>query len=89
MKTFIPLLLFFLFSCVANKPTAQKDSNDKPNLETKLASLEKHEGFIDFYYDKKQDKVYLLLDTLNSEFLYVVSLAAGVGSNDIGLDRGQ
>lgn len=89
MKPLLPLLLFFLFSCVANTPTAQKSSNEKPVLETKLADLEKHEGFIDFYYDKQQDKVFLLLDTLNSEFLYVVSLAAGVGSNDIGLDRGQ
>lgn len=88
MKIYIPLFLF-LFSCVATTPTAEKNDKEKPSLETKLAGLKKHEGFIDFYYDEKQDKVFLLLDTLNSEFLYVVSLAAGIGSNDIGLDRGQ
>ena len=88
MRIYIPLLLF-LFSCVATTPTAQKNKDEKPSLETKLSGLEKHEGFIDFYYDKKQDKIFLLLDTLDQEFLYVVSLAAGIGSNDIGLDRGQ
>ncbi|AHM59656.1 extracellular metal-dependent peptidase [Flammeovirgaceae bacterium 311] len=87
MKSYIPLLLF-LFSCVATTPTAQ-DKDAKPSLETKLSGLKKHEGFLDFYYDEKQDKIFLLLDTFNTEFLYVVSLAAGVGSNDIGLDRGQ
>ena len=29
------------------------------------------------------------VDKLDTEFLYVNSLQAGVGSNDIGLDRGQ
>ncbi len=88
MKTFIPLLLF-LFSCAASTPTAQKEQDEKPGLDTRLAGLKQYKGFIDFYYDEKQDKVFLLLDTLNAEFLYVVSLSAGVGSNDIGLDRGQ
>jgi hypothetical protein len=87
MKSYLPLL-FFLFSCVATTPTAKKNS-DKPSLETKLSGLKKHEGYVDFYYDEKQDKVFLLLDTFNTELLYVVSLAAGIGSNDIGLDRGQ
>ncbi|WP_224996056.1 zinc-dependent metalloprotease [Cesiribacter sp. SM1] len=87
MKYYFPLLLL-LFSCVANTPTAQKNG-DKPSLDTRLSELKKYEGFVDFYYDEEKDKVFLLLDTFNTELLYVVSLAAGVGSNDIGLDRGQ
>ncbi|HEY3579791.1 MAG TPA: zinc-dependent metalloprotease, partial [Pyrinomonadaceae bacterium] len=34
-------------------------------------------------------KIWLEIDKWNSEFLYVESLPAGIGSNDIGLDRGQ
>ncbi|MBA4053156.1 MAG: peptidase [Marivirga sp.] len=46
-------------------------------------------GYFEFYYDDKKDKLFLVIDKFNQEFLYVNSLAAGVGSNDIGLDRGQ
>jgi len=46
-------------------------------------------GYFNFYYDTATDKIFLEVDKLNSEFLYVNALAAGVGSNDIGLDRGQ
>ena len=51
--------------------------------------LVKYEGFFDFYYDIKTDKIYLEVENLNSDFLYISSLATGIGSNDIGLDRGQ
>ncbi|HLM99560.1 MAG TPA: zinc-dependent metalloprotease [Bryobacteraceae bacterium] len=46
-------------------------------------------GFFPLYYDSPADKLYLEIDQWNREFLYQVSLPAGVGSNDIGLDRGQ
>lgn len=48
-----------------------------------------HSGFFNFSYEKHTDKIFLEVDTLDEEFLYVYSLASGVGSNDIGLDRGQ
>ncbi len=49
----------------------------------------KYEGYFTFYYDENQDKVYLQIDKIEDEFLYVRSLSEGIGSNDIGLDRGQ
>ncbi|MBL4568919.1 MAG: DUF5117 domain-containing protein, partial [Flavobacteriaceae bacterium] len=49
----------------------------------------KHEGYVTFYYDSSKDKVYLEIKKLDSEFLYVTALSEGLGSNDIGLDRGQ
>jgi hypothetical protein len=58
-------------------------------IEAKIAGLKKHPGFVEFYYDEKQDKVLILIDKLNTELLYVESLTAGVGSNDIGLDRNK
>ncbi|WP_430468301.1 zinc-dependent metalloprotease [Winogradskyella ouciana] len=51
--------------------------------------LKSYEGFFDFYYEESTDKIFLKVEKLNEEFLYVNSLASGVGSNDIGLDRGQ
>ena len=51
--------------------------------------ITKFEGYFTFYYDESKDKIFLQIDKLNDEFLYVRSLSEGIGSNDIGLDRGQ
>jgi len=48
-----------------------------------------YNGLFNFYYEEEQDKIYLEVKNLNQEFLYVNSLSSGIGSNDIGLDRGQ
>ena len=53
------------------------------------AKMTKKEGFFTFYTDEDKGKIYLEIDKLDFEFLYVNSMPAGVGSNDIGLDRGQ
>lgn len=55
----------------------------------KTKDFQKSEGYFDFFYDVKEDKMYLQVDELEQEFLYVYSLSSGIGSNDIGLDRGQ
>jgi hypothetical protein len=47
------------------------------------------EGFVNLYWDEKPGKMWLEIDKLNTDILYVTSLAAGLGSNDIGLDRAQ
>ena len=52
-------------------------------------STKNYKGFFNFTYDESKDKITLEVDKLDTEFLYVNSLATGVGSNDIGLDRGQ
>ncbi|GHE70274.1 zinc-dependent metalloprotease [Roseivirga thermotolerans] len=59
------------------------------SIEEATQGTEKKEGFFTYYWDEKNGKVWLEIDKLDTEFLYVNSLAAGVGSNDIGLDRGQ
>jgi hypothetical protein len=59
------------------------------SIDAKTSGMKKFPGFFDFYFDEKQDKVFLLIDKFDKEFLYVESLTAGVGSNDIGLDRNQ
>ncbi len=51
--------------------------------------FQKFNGYFNFYYDDDTDKIYLEVEELEKEFLYVYSLSSGIGSNDIGLDRGQ
>lgn len=56
---------------------------------TKAKDFQKFSGYFNFYYDDESDKIYLQVDELDKEFLYVYALSNGIGSNDIGLDRGQ
>lgn len=55
----------------------------------KSKDYQKFNGLFTFYYDDSNAKIYLEVNDLNKEFLYVYSLSSGIGSNDIGLDRGQ
>jgi len=52
-------------------------------------SSEVQNGFVDILYDSDQGKTYLKINALGQEFIYQTSLPSGLGSNDIGLDRGQ
>lgn len=51
--------------------------------------MQRHDGFFSFYYDAAADKVYLEVPRQSPEFIFQSSLPRGIGSNDIGLDRGQ
>lgn len=58
-------------------------------ISDKTAGMEKFEGFFDFWWDDDEGRIWLEIDKPDEEFIYVNSLAAGMGSNDIGLDRSQ
>lgn len=71
------------------KKTAPEPPATADAFSAKISGLKHFPGFVPFYYDEKKDKVYLVIDKFDHEVLYVRSLTAGIGSNDIGLDRGQ
>lgn len=50
---------------------------------------EQSPGLLDIRTDAESGKILLQLPHLPAEFLYVTALQSGVGSNDLGLDRGQ
>ena len=84
---------FLIFSLVVLLPAllaAQKKKNITPGpITKKVEGMTRYEGYFNFYWDEKNGKIWLEVDKLEYEFLYVNALSAGVGSNDIGLDRGQ
>ena len=75
------LLLFFFLPFVV---LAQK----LPSIEEKTSGMKKYEGFFNFYWDDATGKIWLNINKLDSEFLYVTTLPSGLGSNDVGLDKG-
>ncbi len=78
MKFLVLIVLFFGFTLSSHSQFLEKKKD-----------LKNFEGFFNFSYSENDDEIYLEVKDLEKEFLYVRSLATGVGSNDIGLDRGQ
>ena len=52
-------------------------------------AFEAYSGFIDLYWDEAGGRLLIRIEDLEQPFLYQSSLPRGVGSNDLGLDRGQ
>lgn len=60
-----------------------------PSIADATDGAEMLEGYFDFYYKAEDGSLLLEIEDWEKEFLYANSLSTGVGSNDIGLDRGQ
>ena len=78
MRYVLSIFLAFSISMSINAQFLEKKEN-----------LKSYDGFFDFHYNENEDEIYLEVDSLNTAFLYTQFLTTGVGSNDIGLDRGQ
>ena len=73
----------------ARRAHARADADAPATIADKTAGAQKLRGYFNLYWDAKQGKLWLEIDKWSTEFLYQSSLPAGIGSNDIGLDRGQ
>ncbi len=60
-----------------------------PEIDEKTEGMRRLDGFFDLYWDEAKGKLYWEIDRWDTEFLYQVSLSTGLGSNPVGLDRGQ
>jgi hypothetical protein len=84
MKRLSTLLLLLIITV-----TAHAQDQDQPTISDKTDGMQHYEGFFDFWWDDAEGKIWMQIDKLDEEILYVNSLAAGLGSNDVGLDRSQ
>ena len=88
-KTIIGLCLSFVF--FMGQAQNKKRKTNKTTVET-TATKKSYPGFFDFSYDEADGRILLQVNRatqLEKAFLYINGLSAGIGSNDIGLDRGQ
>ena len=88
-KRLLTLLCLLVTSnlLVAQTPAASPGAS--ANIATFTAGMERNSGFLTYYWDAKKGKVWLEISQFDTELLYYPTLAQGVGSNDIGLDRGR
>src|SRR4051794_18216261 len=88
-----PALFLVFFACagapaVSQQPTPVQPATAPTNA-SRTAGLERRDGFIPILLDNKQGKIYLEIPRDSMQALMMTSLATGLGSNPIGLDRGS
>jgi hypothetical protein len=88
-KSWLKLLLMGAVIMVPLAAWARPETPAMPTIAEKTAGAQKLAGYFNLYWDAKQGKLWLEIDKWGTEFLYQSGLSAGIGSNDIGLDRGQ
>ncbi|HEY1493729.1 MAG TPA: zinc-dependent metalloprotease [Candidatus Solibacter sp.] len=68
---------------------AQQGPAGPPTIERRTDGMQKMDGLFPLYWDARGGNLFMEIPRLDTEFLYTTGLAAGLGSNDLGLDRGQ
>jgi hypothetical protein len=74
---------------VAREQGDKSDSNGSPRIEDKTEGMERIDGFLPLFWEESTGKLWMEIAKFDTDLLMVQGLAAGLGSNDIGLDRGQ
>lgn len=87
----LTLALALLIAACQPAPTAEPGQTAQSDLSIAgfTAAMSQQPGLIPIFADTQNGKVYLQVPAKAPEYLYYSSLPQGLGSNDIGLDRGQ
>src|SRR6056297_1778547 len=91
-RRLLPPALLILLALAFPAFAAEQPADDRAGESAEvlaIAAWQAMPGFIDMYWDAEGGRLMLALDAFDEPFIYQSSLARGVGSNDIGLDRGQ
>ncbi|MYB05967.1 MAG: DUF5117 domain-containing protein [Gemmatimonadetes bacterium] len=67
----------------------QSDAGALPTIEERTASMELMDGFLPMYWDNAGGRIWLEIAEWDTDVLHASGIGAGLGSNDIGIDRGQ
>ena len=87
LRLFFSAALAVAAAVVAAEPVAAQESH--PTIADKTEGMDPMEGFFNLYWDDGAGALYWELDLAGGEFLYQISMGSGLGSNPVGIDRGQ
>ena len=86
------LILAFPATGAATNPAAAQNRQGGvalPTIEDRTASMELMDGFLPMYWDDAGGRIWLEIAQWDTDVLHASGIGAGLGSNDIGIDRGQ
>ena len=70
------------------QPSTPPAGSPPASIETKTAGMQKLDGFVPLHWDEAEGRLYLEIGRFGVEILHSKGFASGLGSNDIGIDRG-
>jgi len=82
-------LSLLLVSGSANPVLVQQGGGGElPSIAEKTDGMQRMDGMLPLYWDADMGQLWMEIPELNSEMIHFVGYGAGLGSNDLGLDRG-
>jgi hypothetical protein len=94
MRNTTPLALVFtlalpIIAAAQGAADRSAPSASAQTIESRTAGFQKIDGYVPLYWDQKTGSLWMEINRFDTEMLYATGLTAGLGSNDLGLDRGQ
>lgn len=86
MPIFRILPLRYLAALLLTTMTAMAQRNAAPTRPA--VPLERHEGYLPFFWDASRGRILFEITKLNEDILYFAGTAKGIGSVELGVDRG-
>jgi len=91
---FFPTLALCLGIATAQQRGPQQQSGNQapartPSIEDRTSGMTHLDGYFPLFWDERSGNLFLEIPRFDTDFLLTAGLAAGLGSNDIGLDRGR
>lgn len=85
----LAMLLLTAHRSPAQRPAGQAPGAPVPTIESRTTGMRKMDGFFPLYWDSTAGHLYLEISRFNTEVLHIQGMGAGLGSNDIGVERGN
>jgi len=87
------IILVFVALSLPAVAVAQAQAGSRPaqqtqSIEERTRGMTPIPGFFPLYWEESAGRLWMEISRWNTEVLHMTGLAAGLGSNDIGLDRG-
>jgi len=87
----ICMLVFFLgapTAAYAQGGGGDASSSPPPSIGDKTEGMQKIDGFIPLYWEESTGKMWMEISRWNTDLMHMAGVGAGLGSNDLGIDRG-
>ncbi len=76
------------FSATSPFGLSATQTADLPSIAEKTEGMESIDGFLPLYWDEDRGQLWMEIPELDLEMIHFSGFGAGLGSNDLGLDRG-
>ncbi|OFW22189.1 MAG: hypothetical protein A3H97_04840 [Acidobacteria bacterium RIFCSPLOWO2_02_FULL_65_29] len=83
------IAVLILLASVTFEAQQPQRAGPPPSIAERTNGMRKIDGYFPLYWDDRTGSMFLEVSRFDAEFLFSTGLSAGLGSNDIGLDRGE